>query len=275
MSAKPGMAWWARPQTMGDVLGQTGGEELFLLGGQGTYGVDLLHSGGLGRLEVMFIYQPALIRRHTFDQVVATHSELDVARKVLDPLILVQRALDERRRDDVLFTVHPSDDRVGEQGAGVGHGEGGGSGTGLGLDDLVTAELDTLDQGLVGLARDSLGDRGLGEEGDDGHSRMSTDDGDVGILGLGPLDFAEEGAASDDVQGGHAEQPLGVKDAVLLEHLGKDGDGGVDGVGDDQDHGAGSVLGGGLGEVSDDRGVGVLSSRCTGAIASMPLASGF
>ena len=89
-----------------------------------------------------------------------THAQLDVARKVLDTLVLVQGALDESRGDDTLFTVHSSDDRVGEQGTGCGgtndvsikpvgalrssspgrltvsHGEGGGTGTGLGLDDL-------------------------------------------------------------------------------------------------------------------------------------------
>ena len=48
----------------------------------------------------------------------ATHAQLDVAREVLDPLVLVQRALDKGRGDDALFAVHTSDDRVGEQGSG-------------------------------------------------------------------------------------------------------------------------------------------------------------
>jgi len=94
--------------------------------------------------------------------------------------------------------------------------------------------------------------------------RTCSHDGNVGILGFGALDGAQKGARPDDVQGGNTEQPLGVEHAVLLEDLGKDGDGRVDGVGDDQDHGRGSVLGGGLGQVSDDRGVGVLCGRAWG-----------
>ena len=48
---------------------------------------------------------------------------------------------------------------------------------------------------------------------------------------------------------------------MLLQDLGEDGDGRVDRVGDDEDHGGGGVLGGGLGEVSNDRSVGVLRER--------------
>ena len=43
------------------------------------------------------------------------------------------------------------------------HGEGSGSGTGLGLDDLVTTELDPLDEGLVLLTLDILSNAGLRE----------------------------------------------------------------------------------------------------------------
>jgi len=84
--------------------------------------------------------------------------------------------------------------------------------------------------------------------------------GNVGILGLSTLDSAQKGRSPNNVQSGNTEQPLGVKDTVLLQDLGKDGNGRVDRVGDDEDHGGGGVLGGGLGEVSDDRGVGVLQA---------------
>lgn len=83
-------------------------------------------------------------------------------------------------------------------------------------------------------------------------------DGNVGVLGLGTLNGAQEPGSPDNVQGSDTEQPLGVKDTVLLQDLGEDGDSGVDWVGDDEDHGGGSVLSGGLGQVSDDGGVGVL-----------------
>jgi hypothetical protein len=38
----------------------------------------------------------------------------------------------------------------------------------------VSTELDPLDERLVRLALDALGDRGLGEEGDDGHSGVAS-----------------------------------------------------------------------------------------------------
>lgn len=53
---------------------------------------------------------------------------------------------------------------------------------------------------------------------------------------------------------------LGVKDALLLEDLGKDGDGRVDGVGDDQNEGLGSGLGDGLSESGADTGVDLLDA---------------
>ena len=52
--------------------------------------------------------------------------------------------------------------------------------------------------------------------------------------------------------------PLLVKDSLLFEHLGKDRHGRVDGVGDDEDHGFGAMLGTRLSQGVDDRGVGVL-----------------
>jgi hypothetical protein len=92
-------------------------------------------------------------------------------------------------------------------------------------------------------------------------SRIHSHNGNVGVLGLSTLDSAQKGRSPNNVQSGHTKQPLGVKDTVLLQDLGKDGNGRVDRVGDDEDHGRGGVLSGGLGEVSDDRGVGVLPRR--------------
>ena len=52
--------------------------------------------------------------------------------------------------------------------------------------------------------------------------------------------------------------PLLVKDTLLLEDLGEDGDGRVDGVGNDENVGLGAVLGTSLSKGLDDRGVRVL-----------------
>jgi hypothetical protein len=49
--------------------------------------------------------------------------------------------------------------------------------------------------------------------------------------------------------------PLRVKDSLALQNLGKDGDGRVDRVGDDQDEGLGTSLSDGFGKSSTDSGV--------------------
>jgi hypothetical protein len=72
-------------------LGETSLDELLLLGRHAPDGVDLRD---------------------------ALRAELDVGRKVLDALVLVQRRLDERGLDDARLAVHGADERVGEAGAG-------------------------------------------------------------------------------------------------------------------------------------------------------------
>lgn len=82
---------------------------------------------------------------------------------------------------------------------------------------------------------------------DDGHGSLG------GVLKLGEL--LGEGLGTDNVKGGHTEQTLGVEDASSLEDLSGDGDGGVDGVGDNQDGGLGAELGDTLDEITHDTGV--------------------
>ena len=50
-------------------------------------------------------------------------------------------------------------------------------------------------------------------------------------------------------------QPLGIEDAVLLEHLGDDGYGRVDGVGDDKDECFWSRSSNSSCQIADDTGV--------------------
>lgn len=87
---------------------------------------------------------------------------------------------------------------------------------------------------------------------------MTTDNGNLDVLGVLALDLTEESRSSNNVKGGDTKDPLLVKDTLLLQDLGEDGDSGVDGVRDDTDESLGAVLGTGLGEVTDDRSVGVL-----------------
>lgn len=136
----------------------------------------------------------------------------------------------------------------------------------------------------------------LGEEREDGGTRVAADNGDVVLGGVEGLanDRRDEGGGTDDVKGGDTEEaerqsqprslrksegvseahkpcafrchhpmvefqrpdsPLGVVSTRLLEDLGKDGDGRVDGVRDDEDEGLGGGVGDGLGKGSADAGV--------------------
>lgn len=97
----------------------------------------------------------------------------------------------------------------------------------------------------------------LAEERDDGDTGVTTNDGDILVLGVGVLKLADESAGANDIEGGNTEETPGVVDTTGLENLGADGDGGVDGVGDDEEVGFRARLGGGLGKIADNGSVGV------------------
>ena len=86
---------------------------------------------------------------------------------------------------------------------------------------------------------------------------MTADDGDTEFLGVDASDAGKEARGTDDVEGGDTEDAAGVVDTSFLEDLRDDGDGAVDGVGDDEDVGLGCDTADGGGEVTDDRGVGL------------------
>jgi hypothetical protein len=216
--------------TLLDVLlevTQAGLDELLLVGIDLANGVDLVNTLG---------------------------AELDAAGEEINALVLVERGLDEGRLNDTLLALGGAEDGIGHAGTGESHGEGGRASTVLGLDNLVTTELDTVDELSVGA---QIGVVALGEKRDDGDTGVTTNDGDVLVLGVGALDLGDEAAGTDDIEGGDTEEGLGVVDTGLLVDLAADGDGGVDGVGDDEELGLGGGLGSGFGEVTDDGGVGV------------------
>jgi hypothetical protein len=216
--------------TLGDVLlevCQASLEEFLLVGIDGADGKDLLNTIG---------------------------AELDLGGEEVDALVLVERAINERRLDDTLLALGGTEDGVGHASTGHGHGEGGRTGTVLSLDNLVTTKLDTVDELSVG---GQVGVVALTEKRDDGDTRVATNDGDLLVSGVGTLDLADEAAGTDDIEGGDTEETLGVVDTTGLVDLGADGDGRVDGVGNDEQVGLGARLGAGLGEVADDGSVGV------------------
>jgi hypothetical protein len=49
---------------------------------------------------------------------------------------------------------------------------------------------------------------GLGEEGDDGDARVTTNDGDLGILGGDLLDLRDEARGTDNIEGGDTEESI-------------------------------------------------------------------
>lgn len=189
--------------TLLDVLleiTKAGLKEALLVGGDVADGVDLLSTVG---------------------------AELDLGGEEVDTLVLVERGLNEGGLDDTLLALSGLEEGFGEAGTGESHGEGGGTGTVLGLDDLVTTELDAVHELVAGGTFD-VGVVGLGEEGDDGDTGVTTDNGNLLVGGVGALELGDEARSTDNVKGGDTEETLGVVDTLGLVDLGDDGDGRVD-----------------------------------------------
>ncbi len=142
--------------------------------------------------------------------------------------------------------------RLGHPRGGVRHGKRRGARASLRLHNLGARVLDA-DRERLELVG---GERGagvcLGEEGEDGDAGVAAHDGHVHVVDVKALRLRDEGVGADHVEGGDAEDLLGVVDARLLVHLGRDGHGGVHGVGDDVENGAGAVLGARHAQVLDD-----------------------
>ena len=85
-----------------------------------------------------------------------TYTQFNIRGKEINALVGKQRALDERRRDNVLLAVQASQKSVGEFGTGIGHGKSSTSSTVLRLDDFITTKLDTVNKGLILFARHSF-----------------------------------------------------------------------------------------------------------------------
>lgn len=86
---------------------------------------------------------------------------------------------------------------------------------------------------------------------------MAADDGDLALVGVRAGDLAEEASRTDDVEGRDTEDAAGVVDTGLLQGLGDDRDGGVNGVGDDEKVRVGGSTGNSGSKVADDARVGL------------------
>lgn len=164
---------------------------------------------------------------HRVDLLHAILAQLDLAGEEIHALVLVQRAVHERRLHHALLSLRGLQQALGEACSRHRHRQSRGPGTVLGLDDLVPAELDAVDEVIEGFAGE-VGVVGLREEGHDGDAGVATDDGDGLVGGIGVLDLGEEAGGADDVEGGDAEKAFGIIDALGLENFGADGNGRVD-----------------------------------------------
>jgi hypothetical protein len=135
----------------------------------------------------------------------------------------------------------------------ISHTQSSRSSTILGLDNFIPPKLHPPRKSLQLILRDL--DRGLrlAEKRDNRRATMPTDDGDTELGGgYDPGDFSGKGRGADDVEGGDAKEFFGVEYTVGFQDFGDDGDGAVDGVGDDEDEGIGTVLCDAFGELKDD-----------------------
>lgn len=182
-------------------------------------------------------------------------AESDLGGEELNALRLVERRVNVGRLSDGL-TLEGLEEGASEAGTGLSHGEGGRTSTILSLDDLITTKLDAVGKGIEGLARD-IGVRRLGDQGDNGVTRVATNNGD-GLGGrVSVLNLRNESGRTDNIKGGNTKDSLGVVNTLGLENLSNNGDGRVDGVGNDGDESLGGSLGNSLGQVTDNGGVGV------------------
>lgn len=142
--------------------------------------------------------------------------------------------------------------------ASVGHGQGSRTSTVLGLDDLIATKLYPVDKGVVLVGGDRDARLDLAEERHDGLARVTPNNGDVQLLRVSLAgNLGDEGFSADNVKGGDTEQTLGVEDTLGLQDLSRNGDGGVDGIGDNQNEGLRGNLSGDLNEALDDASVDV------------------
>lgn len=185
----------------------------------------------------------------------ALGSELNLAGKEIDTSILVQWRFNEGRFGEASLTGTSPQESVGHTGTSIGHRQSSRSRTLLGIDNFVTTELDSLCESITGLTHD-LGVF-LREKRDNGMARVTASNGDIVVGWVRALELGDEAGGTNDVEGGHTEETLGVVNTPGLENLRYDGHGAVDRVGDNQQVGPRGVLSSSLSQITDNRGIGV------------------
>ncbi|RUP50784.1 hypothetical protein BC936DRAFT_137684 [Jimgerdemannia flammicorona] len=121
------------------------------------------------------------------------------------------------------YAVHTTNQRVCELRSGEGHRKRRRTSTVLRFDDFVTAKLDAVSQGLNLVLSERM--TGLGQQGYNGDARVAADDGDLGFGAISILELGDEARSTDNIEGGHAEEALGIEDTVEFQDLGNNRDG--------------------------------------------------
>jgi len=181
-------------------------------------------------------------------------SQLNLAGEEINTLVLEERRVNKGWLNNTLLSLSGLQQALGETGTGHGHREGSGSSTVLSLNNLITTELNTLEQVCV---TDEIWVGRLREERDDGDTGVTSNNDNVLINWVGLLDLGNESGSADNVKSGNTEESLWVVNSLGLEDLGNDWDGAVDWVGNNEDVGIWGRFSGGLCEVTNDGGVGV------------------
>lgn len=164
--------------------------------------------------------------------------------------------VDEGWFNDVLLTGSALEDSLGKSVTSKGHREGGRARALLSLDNLVTTELDALDQ--VGVLVLWDGDLWLNqrEQWDNGLAGMTANDWDGELLWVGVAGhLGNESLSSDNVEGGDTEELFWVEHIVLLQNLSSNWDSGVDWVGNDENECIWSILSNASNQVLDNASV--------------------
>ncbi len=189
------------------------------------------------------------------DPLHTVRTQLDIARKERTASVPVQVRINKRWLDDALLALCSLQQALREPCSGHCHGKRGRAGAALGLDDFIATKLHSTHVVVQLFTLKIVA--ALRKEWDDGSAGVASNNGDVLVRRISAFDLGNEATRADDVERGYTKQTLRIVDTSAFVYLGGDGDGAVDGVGDDEHVGFRRMIGGSFGKIADDGGVGI------------------
>ena len=202
---------------------------------------------GLSNVGLLSLREVARKRK---DVANTSSTNFELSSKVGDTHSLV---FDVGRNDDISLTVQTTDESLDEGGTSESHRKSSGTTTVLSLDDLITTELNSLDESLHLLVVELLNARNLREKRNNGSTSVTTDHRNVKSKRIDTEGVADEGLGTDGIEGCNTEDSLLiVGNVILLVDLIPKRNKRVDGVGNDTDESLRADLGAAVGEIVDD-----------------------